>query len=225
MGEIARIRAEYAARAQAIPADRYDWSRPEIQFWKQSTWRVLERLLACPLAEKQIADIGCGNGQWLEEFTRHGAKPADLHGIDLLEERIAIATNRLPEADILCGDATYLPWPDASMDLVTQFTLFSSISDGEMRRSIAEEMRRILKPRGRILWYDCRYPNPLRPAVRGLSRQEIRNLFPNSSIRFASATLLPPLSRTIAKRSIRAAAILEALPFTRSHLAAIIEPA
>jgi ubiquinone/menaquinone biosynthesis C-methylase UbiE len=224
MEELARIRAEYAARDASIPADRYDWSRPEIQFWKQSTWHVVERLLASRLKEKQIADVGCGNGQWLEEFTRHGASPSDLHGIDLLEDRIALATKRLPAADIRCGDATHLPWPDASMDIVTQFTVFSSILDPEMRSAIAEEMRRILKPRGRILWYDCRYSNPLRPAVRGLSRKAIRELFANSSIRFASATLFPALSRTIAKHSTRAAAALEALPITRTHLAAVIEP-
>lgn len=221
--EIARIRAEYASRAESIPADRYSWDRPEIQFWKQSTARVLKRLLGeSDLAGKHIADIGCGDGQWLNEFQTWGA--GYLNGIDLLEERISEARQRLPDADLHCGDARCLPWANASMDLVTQFTVFSSILDPQMRSDIANEMRRVLKPGGHIFWYDCRYSNPAR-AVQGLSRDTIRTLFPNCRIRFATATLFPPLSRVVARRSQSAAAVLEALSFSRTHLAAAIRPA
>jgi ubiquinone/menaquinone biosynthesis C-methylase UbiE len=222
--EIGRIRAEYADRAQTIPADRYSWTRPEIQFWRESTSRALKRLLPFPLAGKHVADIGCGTGQWLEEFTLWGATPANLHGIDLLEDRASESRRRLRQSDIHCGDASKLPWPDGQMDLISQFTVFSSILDREMRESIAREMCRVLKPGGHILWYDCRYSSPVRPAVRGLNREAIRKIFPNSSIRFASTTLLPPLSRAIAKHSWRAAAALEAIPLMRTHLAALITP-
>ncbi len=220
MDEIARIRAEYANRAESIPADRYSWDRPEIQFWKQSTARVLKRLLGeSDLVGKYIADIGCGTGQWLNEFQTWGA--GHLHGIDLLEARIGEARRRLPTADLHCGDASRLPWPNASMDLVTQFTVFSSILDPDMRINVANEMRRVLKPGGDIFWYDCRYSNPAR-AVQGLSRDAIRTLFPNCRIQFATATLFPLLSRAVARRSQSAAAALEALPFMRTHIAAVI---
>jgi ubiquinone/menaquinone biosynthesis C-methylase UbiE len=227
--EIARIRAAYEARAASIPADLYAWHRPEIQYWQARTARVCTSLLraasAFPLHTKSIADIGCGQGNWLLEFLQWGATPANLHGVDLLDERIAIARQRLPDADIQCGDARRLPWADGSFDLVTQFTVFSSIQNQEMHAAIAAEMVRVLRPGGHILWYDCRYSNPSRATVTGVNRKEIQRLFPNCGIRFATATLLPPLSRAIARYSWTAAAALESLRFTRTHLAALITPA
>ncbi len=228
MDEIERIREEYQARDRTIPPDFYAWHRAEIQYWQAGTARVCARLLhnsgAFPLTESSIADIGCGNGQWLLEFLQWGAVAANLHGIDLLGERIACARQRLPGVDLRCGDARKLPWRDGSIDLVTQFTVFSSILDTQVRNEVAAEMLRVLRPGGRILWYDCRYSNPRRAAVRGLSRDDIRKLFPSCSIQFAATTLAPPLSRTIARRSWALAAALESLRFTCTHLAAVIAP-
>jgi len=221
-----RILAEYRSRAETIPADRYAWQREEIQYWQASTGRVCARLLrqsgAFPLTNSRIADIGCGTGNWLLEFLQWGARAQNLHGIDLIEERIAAARERLPGVDLRCGDATKLPWASGSFDLVTQFTAFSSMPDGSMQHEVALEMQRVLRPGGRILWYDCGYSNPLRRAVRGLRRDDVRDLFPGSAIRFASATLVPALCRALARRSWVAAAALESLPFARTHIAALI---
>jgi ubiquinone/menaquinone biosynthesis C-methylase UbiE len=226
VNEIERIREEYQARSQAIPPDFYAWYRPEIQYWQASTARVCARLLrnsgALPLAGSSIADVGCGNGQWLLEFLQWGAVATNLHGIDLLDARIACARTRLPGVDLRCGDARNLPWCDRSFDLVTQFTVFSSISDSQVQKHVASEMLRVLRPGGRILWYDCRYSNPSRAAVRGLNRHAIRELFPGCSIQFATTTLAPPLSRVIARRSWVVAGALEFLVFTCTHLAAVI---
>ena len=85
-------------------------------------------------------------------------------------------------------------------------------------------MLRVLRPGGHILWYDLRFSNPARAAVRGLNRDAIRKLFPGCSIRFETTTLAPPLSRMVARRSWTAAAMLESLGFTCTHLAALITP-
>jgi ubiquinone/menaquinone biosynthesis C-methylase UbiE len=226
--EIERIREEYQARDRTIPPDFYAWHREEIQYWQARTARVCARLLhesgAFPIADASIADVGCGNGHWLLEFLQWGAVPANLHGIDLVAERIAYARERLPGADLRWGDAGHLPWPDDSFDLVMQFTVFSSILDTRVQTGVAAEMLRVVRPGGRILWYDCRYSHPSRVAVRGLNRNDIRKLFPSCSIRFATTTLVPPLSRVIARRSWAMAAAIEGLRFTCTHLAAVITP-
>ena len=237
MDEGERIREEYQTRDRTIPADFYAWHRAEIQYWQAGAARACARLLrksgAFPIAQASIADIGCGNGNWLLEFLQWGAVAANLHGIDLLPDRIDYARERLPGVDLRCGDARNLPWPDGLFDLVTQFTVFSSIPDNRARIAVASEMLRVLRPGGRILWYDCRYSNPSRvsvvgsnrrAAVRGLNRNDIRKLFPSCSIRFASTTLVPPLARVVARRSWALAAALEALGFTCTHLAAVITP-
>ena len=223
MDESERIRERYQARARTIPADFYAWHRPEIQYWQATTARVCARLLhesgAFPLEDLSILDAGCGNGQWLLEFLQWGARAVNVHGIDLLRERVDYARERLPGLDLRCGDASHLPWPDGSFDMVTQFTVFSSILDSQVQARVASEMLRVLRPGGRILWYDCRYSNR---NARGLNRGDVRRLFPGCTIRFARTTLLPPLARAIARRSWAAAAALESLPFTRTHLAAVI---
>lgn len=228
MNEIERIREEYQKRDRTIPADFYAWHREEIQYWQASVARACARLLhqsgAFPIADASIADIGCGNGQWLLEFLQWGAVAANLHGIDLLADRISSARERLPGIDLRCGDAQNLPWPDNSIDLAAQFTVFSSIVDKGVQTAIVSEMLRVLRPGGRILWYDCRYSNPSRAAVRGLNRNDIRRLFPFCSIHFSATTLVPPLARAVAKRSWVAAAAIESLRFTCTHLAAVIKP-
>lgn len=226
MSEPDRIREEYRSRAETIPPDRYAWHREEIQYWQASTARVCARLLqqsgAFPLTDARIADIGCGDGNWLLEFLQWGARAGNLHGIDLIEDRVASARERLPGADIRCGDAAHLPWPGRSFDLVTQFAVFSSILDSKMREGIAHEMQRILRPGGRILWYDLRYSNPKRSAVRGLTRHDIHELFPGWRVRFANTTLAPPLSRAVARYSWFAAGVIESLGITCTHIAAVI---
>jgi ubiquinone/menaquinone biosynthesis C-methylase UbiE len=229
--EIERIREVYRARDRTLAPDLYAWHREEIQYWQASTARVCARLLresgAFPLTGASILDVGCGTGNWLLEFLQWGAAAANLHGIDLIDERISLARERLTEIDLRRGDAQKLPWTDGSFDLVAQFTVFSSVLDADVRSTMAAEMLRVLRPGGRILWYDCRYSNPLpssspRVAVRGLNRDEIRMLFPGCSIRFVNTTLAPPMSRAVAKHSWVAAAALESLRFTCTHLAALI---
>lgn len=227
MDEIERIRAEFRNRDRTIPPDFYAWHRPEIQYWQAQTARICTKLLArsgaFPLDEASILDVGCGTGQWLAEFLQWRARAANLHAIDLLDERVACARLRLPFSDIRCGDARHLPWADDSFDLVTQFTVFSSVFEPAVQSEIAAEMRRVLRRGGRILWYDCRYSNPSR-AVRGLNRGRVQALFPNCAIDFAVTTLMPPLSRVVARYSWAVAAALETLRFTNTHLAAVITP-
>ena len=223
--EIERIRREYAARSRRLPVGFYDWHRPENQFLHAGAARACAKLLveagAFPLDSARILDVGCGQGGWLLEFLQWGATAARLHGIDLLPERIAHARERLGRADLHCGDARDLPWPDASFDLVSQFTVFSSILDGEVRLQMAREMRRVLRPGGKLLWYDLRKSNPMRP-VRGLRRREVSGLFPGCGIRFLNATLAPPLARVLARHSWGAGFTLESLPFATTHLAAVV---
>ena len=90
-----------------------------------------------------------------------------------------------------------LPFSDGSFDFVSQFVLFTSILDQEMKRQMAREIYRVLVPRGRFLWYDFAYNNPRNPDVRGIRLAEVRELFPGFSIASRRITLAPPLGRAI----------------------------
>ena len=224
--EIARIRAEYERRGRELPADFYTWNRPVNLFHHCQTLRSCIRALVSegmfPLDGRLIADIGCGRGQWLTEFLQWGAYGCDLCGIDLDEERIQVARRRIASADLRVGDASRLPWPDATFDLLTQFTLLTSVLDAGMKWQIAAEMLRVVKPDGLILWYDFRCNNPLNPNVRGIAAKEIRSLFPGCVVRLESVTLAPPAARRVVPLSWLAALVLEKVPLLRTHYLGVI---
>jgi len=177
-----------------------------------------------PLDDVRVLDVGCGPGTWLLEFAQWGAKPRNIAGIDLELARIARAIERLPEADIRVGDAQILPWPNESFDVVTQFTVFTSILDGCVKARMASEMRRVLRPGGLILWYDFRFDNPRNKNVKGIRIAEVRKLFLDCSVESRSETLLPPLARAVVPVSWMAAELLSCIPFLRSHYLAVIQP-
>ncbi len=220
-----RIRREYQKRAATLPADYYAWHREVNQYFQTSARRAVTRLLTdagiFPISSALIADVGCGQGQWLLEFLQWGAVAANLHGIDLLEDRIAWARQRIGGADLRTGDACDLPWPNRSMDLVTQFTVLSSILDPQTRRQVAAEMLRVTRRGGHILWYDMRRAHPGRP-IHGIDSAEMQALFPGCSIRVAPVTLAPPLARAVIRFSWAAAFALEQIPLACTHLAALI---
>jgi len=224
--EIARIRSEYQRRRLEIPPGLYSWDRPVNQFFHCQTYRAcLEALVregVFPLDGKSIADIGCGAGTWLVEFVQWGAHPRELCGIDLDESRVKQARERLVGADLCAGDARQLPWRDSLFDLITQFTLFTSILDRSVKKNIAAEMLRVLKPGGIILWYDFRYNNPRNPNVRGIEAAEIRSLFPGCSVKLRRVTLAPPVARAVVPVSWILALAVEKLPFLRTHYLGII---
>jgi SAM-dependent methyltransferase len=90
-----------------------------------------------------------------------------------------------------------LPFPSERFGLVLAFTLFSSILDPVLSAAVAGDIARVLRPGGRVLWYDLRRPNPSNPAVRGLSVAEVQHLFPGWTCDLAPVTVLPPLARRL----------------------------
>lgn len=177
------------------------------------------------LANKKILDVGCGGGTQLGRFISYGAQSENLAGIDLLADRIEQARNSYPSIDWRVGSAHQLPFPDASFDLVIIFTVFSSILDLSLRQRIADEIWRVRKPGGLVLYYDFALSNPRNPAVEGISRQQLQLLFkrPGTRFDFRRVTLAPPISRLFARRASWLVNTLEQLKFLNTHLIGIIK--
>ena len=190
----------------------------------QRRHRLLRRVFDCLAGWDRVdalslLEVGCGNGQWLVEFQLFGLQPNKLAGLEKDASRAESAQRRIPTADIRFGDAEKLPWEDASFDIVFQSTMFTSILDAEKRKLIAEEMKRVCRPTGAILWYDFMYDNPQNPGVKGIGSKEVGALFFPWSCQFSTVTLAPPLARRIVPVSWLLAEALETFcPFLRTHL-------
>ena len=225
--EESRIRSAYGRRA-----DRgwYSWFNQAHLLAMQEVERSLVTALVrhgrSRLDSVTVLDVGCGTGAWLREFIKLGARPEHLSGVDLVAERIAEAEQLCPASVTLrCGNAASLDFQSGTFDLVLQSMLFTSVLDPQMRRSIAAEMLRVTSPDGLILWYDYHVNNPRNPDVRGVSKREIRSLFPGCDVELQRITLAPPISRAIAPRSRAVWRLMNAVPWLRTHYLGVIRRA
>jgi SAM-dependent methyltransferase len=192
---------------------------------EQTLKRLLNGAGFYPLARRRLLEVGCGTGQTLADFQALGARPENLVGADLLAERIRQAKADFPEIHFEEANAEALPFANASFDLATVFTLFTSILDPHMTRNASREIDRVLRPGGAVVWYDFRMNNPFNPHVRGIGREEILRLFPDYDARLLTITLLPPLARRLGVLTGLLYPCLASLPFLRSHyLGLLVKP-
>lgn len=222
--EIERIRRVYAGyEADPSVAARWDTAAAGNRDNIAERDRILSGQLqpagVSPLSDKRILEVGCGEGQGVSSLIAMGADPAGITAVDLRQSAVFAIEKRFPGVSAIFGELSQLRLPDASFDLVSLFTVFSSVSS-EMQRLLATEVGRLLRPGGAVLWYDMRYPNPWNRNVHPVSRRKIATLFPGYAVHLRSLTLIPPLARTV-----RHAALVQAcsrIPPLRSHLAGLI---
>ena len=88
-------------------------------------------------AGQTVLDAGCGSGAFLRAAADHGAV---VSGIDASEALLAIARERVPDADLSLGDLQRLPYADDSFDAVTGFCSFF----------FADDMVEALREAGRV---------------------------------------------------------------------------
>ena len=226
--DLDRLREEYADRARRLARDDpYSAFNRAYLFGAQQRQRATLEFLArqgiTRLDGLRILELGCGSGRVLHELLGFGADPGRLHGTDLLPDYLAVAHRRLPHLPLTCADGQHLPYPDRAFDLVLQLTVFSSVLDPAIRRNIAAEMRRVLRPDGLILWYDF-WLNPTNRQTRGLRPAEIRGLFPGCAFTFRRVTLAPPIGRALAPRTWLVAWLLEQARIFNTHYLVAIRP-
>ncbi|MEJ5248421.1 MAG: class I SAM-dependent methyltransferase [Caldilinea sp.] len=220
--EIERIRRTYQHYQEANFAQKL-WSannpgnRKIVAERTLALQTLLKQAHLLPLAPFHILDIGCGNGDVLAEFLKWGAQPNHLFGIELLESRILSAKQRYPSFHWMQGNAEYLPYKDSSFDLVVFFTVFSSILDARMRINVAQEVNRVLKPGGAVIWYDFRYRNPKNPNTLPMGRKQLLHLFPGYRTQLIPITLLPPLARKLGRLTDMLYPLLANLTLLRTH--------
>ena len=140
---------------------------------------------------ESILDIGCANGKTISLIKKIGFLENIIYGVDLRENRLNDAKILYPKSNFKCMDARYLSFRNNSFDIVSIFTVFSSIIRKIDRIKVATQIDRVLKPNGIVIFYDLRYRNPFNYNVVGIKYPEVDELFPRYKKRIKPVTLLP----------------------------------
>lgn len=226
--EANRIKKVYNTVYRHDPKDRaYLWNPYNAVsiFYRQAQERALITLFnryKLELSQMRVLDIGCGDGGFLRFLLSLGVPSNQLFGQDLMAYRIKTAKDLCPaKTDLKACDAAKLPYQSDRFNLISQFTVFSSILDLKMRQRVAQEMQRVLAPRGYILWYDMR--QGFSKNTRGLEIGEIKKLFPKMKV-VAAQKLHPPHVTLVARKSILLAEIWDYLMiFRKTHYLILLQ--
>jgi ubiquinone/menaquinone biosynthesis C-methylase UbiE len=165
----------------------------------QAVWSLAGPELA---AARDVLDVGCGSGWWLAELAGDGRVSASLHGLDLLDRRVQAARERLGQrAHIASGDARGLPYDDASFDVVSLFTVLSSLAGPAEVKRVLGQAARVVRPGGVLLVWEPRVPNPLNRHTRLVSQALIRSELGAASYQVRTTTVVPALARRLGSRT------------------------
>lgn len=108
------------------------------------------------LAGSDVLDVGCGRGGGSAHLMKR-FQPRSVLGIDRAQQLVARCDllHQLPGLAFKQGDASHLPVPDGSIDVVVNVE--SSHCYASMRAFYAE-VARVLRPGGRFLYADLFWP-------------------------------------------------------------------
>ncbi len=105
---------------------------------------------------KNVIDIACGTGE-LERLLINAdsqLKQLNIVGVDISEKMLDMARLKLPNLEFIKASAIALPFPNHSFDLAITASAFHYF---EHPITVLNEIRRILKPKGKLIILDwCR---------------------------------------------------------------------
>jgi len=208
-------------------ADRYSLDNAGNRFnFEQLRGRIKNQLnsLYGDISTVKMLDLGSGELFWTREFIKLGIEYQNCIGSDILLWRLKKGRESGQGVESIVASAAQLPFPSESFDLVTQMTMMTSVLDTGVRKEIALEMKRVLKPGGYILWYDFRFNNPANPYTRAIGRKEIERLFNGWKLTCEKVTLLPQLARKLGVVLPGLLNFFSLFPILRTHYLILIGP-
>lgn len=102
---------------------------------------------------EHILDIACGTGE-LEKRLLNVHSDLKIIGVDISEKMLDMARLKLPNLEFVKASAIALPFADHKFDMVVTVSAFHYF---DQPLDTLEEIRRILKPQGKVIIMDwCR---------------------------------------------------------------------
>lgn len=120
------------------------------------------------LKPQRILDLGCGTGQ-ITDILSQIFPNATVVGIDMLRESLAEGKRLNSDPDYVQSDASLLPFPDATFDIIMMLEVVEHFDDPG---KLLGEIRRVLSGNGLIL-----ISTPNRSSITAITGKAISALF------------------------------------------------
>ena len=156
---ILAARTESAGAAGIIlrAAGRYDLLLWLFTLGRETAFREKMLRFAALQPGESVLDIGCGTGTLALTAKRQVGPEGAVVGVDASPEMLARAEKKARrlglEVSFKNGLAQSLPFPAAQFDVVVSTVMLHHVPKSS-RREMAGEVRRVLKPGGRVLVID-----------------------------------------------------------------------
>ena len=152
MNDVTNVKEVSKAHFDAI-ASSYDTSY-DGKFVSKMYQDLVQRVNALSPAPLHILDLGCGNGNVLAILSK--TTKASLYGLDLSEEMVEVAQQRLPEVNFCVGDAEALPYAAHQFDVIICNASFHHYPNP---LKVLMEIKRVLKKGGTFILGDPTGPS------------------------------------------------------------------
>lgn len=143
-------------------ASKYDRMNHGMSLGIDKLWRrrFVRRLSASLAPGAAVLDLACGTGDLTRALALKGFA---VTGLDISAEMMEVGKVKCrdlaPQPQFILGSAEQIPFPDASFDAVT---IAFGLRNFDHRAACLQEIRRVLKPGGRLAVLEFAVPkNPL----------------------------------------------------------------
>jgi ubiquinone/menaquinone biosynthesis C-methylase UbiE len=166
---------------------RYDWVVQIMALGQAGRLRRKTVEFAQIAPGEHILDVGCGTGDLTLRAAERAGSTGQVCGIDPGPEMIETARRKAARAqvnvDFRVGVIEQLPYPDASFDVVLSSLMMHHLP-ADLKPIGLAEIRRVLKPTGRLIIVDMKSlleQQGIVPLVKaaGFTRAEMRGLWFN----------------------------------------------
>ncbi|HEX7587978.1 MAG TPA: class I SAM-dependent methyltransferase [Anaerolineae bacterium] len=181
-GEDARMRTAMEGMVSS-----YDSYMRTMTLGTERRLRDLEVGLAQLKPGDQVLEVGCGTGTLTLAAQRKVGPTGQTYGIDVIPKMVEASRRKAEQAGVdisfQVGGIDDIPFPDGKFDAVLCSFMIFHMSEGVRRRGI-QEIRRVLKPGGRLVVVDMalpvsRVPRAIAKALfGGMLQHELRELVP-----------------------------------------------
>lgn len=114
-------------------------------------WRKETQTLPKILKNKIILELGIGNGKTLRSILKQN--PREVTAIDFSQEAINQAKKEFSNTNFIKSNIINLPFKNKQFNIVVCYYILNNLSEKE-RKIAVSEIRRILKPNGRVIFED-----------------------------------------------------------------------